>query len=174
MKKFLPILMIAFVGLFVMSCDNRDDAIIEDNDTYSRVIDYNNVNLVKSSTSNSIYGFVGNLPSYFLASDALLIYQQIGTSNGNPIWKLLPNTEFVPQGEILYYFDYTVNDFQITANADFDLFIQNANFKNTYLNNQRFRVLLIPASFKNANIDYKDYNSVIKHFNIDDSKVTNL
>lgn len=177
MKKYLPILLIAFLGIFAMSCDNREDVIIpQDNDTYSVVFDINNVNFAPDNNSVSRYAYFGDLPTYFLSSDALLIYRQIGETGGvnsNPVWKLLPTSDFLPQGELNYFFDYTVNDYKITADADFDLSVQNSTFKNEFLNNQRFRVLLIPASFKTT-VDLKDYNAVIKAFNIDDSNPTKL
>ena len=173
MKKYLPILLIAFFGLFVISCDNRDEVVIpQDNDTYSRVLDISNINFTQDN-SVSRYAYFGNLPNYFLNSDALLIYRQIGNSNSNPVWQLLPTTDFLAQGELNYYFDYTVNDYKITADADFDLSVQNPSFNNQYLNGQRFRVLLIPASFKTT-VDLKDYDAVIKAYGIDDSNPSKL
>ena len=174
MKKYLPILLIAFFGLFVISCENREDVVIApDNDTYPRVLDISNVDFAPDNNSVSTYVYFGNLPTYFLNSDALLIYRRIGTSNGNPIWQLLPTADFLAQGELNYFFDYTVNDYKITADADFDLSVQNAAFKNQYLNGQRFRVLLIPASFKTT-VDLKDYDAVIKAYGIDDSNPSKL
>lgn len=174
MKKFLPILLIAFFGVFVISCENRDEVVIpQDNDTYSRVFDVGNVNFTPDNSSVSSYAYFGNLPTYFLSSDALLIYRRTGNSGSNAVWQLLPTTDFLAQGELNYYFDYTVNDYKITADADFDLSIQNTAFKNQYLNGQTFRVLLIPASFKTT-VDLKDYNAVIKAYGIDDSNPTKL
>ncbi|HEX7868982.1 MAG TPA: hypothetical protein VF455_02620, partial [Chryseobacterium sp.] len=40
MRKFFPILMLAFVSLFTYSCDNNDDEVqYVDNDTYSGVVE---------------------------------------------------------------------------------------------------------------------------------------
>ena len=45
-----------------------------------------------------------------------------------------------------------------------------------YYNNQKFRIVLVPADIVNkgakAPVDYSDYNAVIKYFKINDSKVT--
>ena len=49
-----------------------------------------------------------------------------------------------------------------------------SNFKNAYLNNQVFRVVLIPASGKNANVKYDDYKSVVEYYKIDESKIKTL
>ena len=44
---------------------------------------------------------------------------------------------------------------------------------NMYLNNQIFRVVLIPTvAGKNANaVDHSDYNAVIKYYNLNDQNV---
>jgi hypothetical protein len=70
-----------------------------------------------------------------------------------------------------YDFDFTKNDIQIYADGNYDV-----STTPEYLNNQTFRVVLVPTSSgaKNANLNYNDYNSVIKFYNIDDSKVKNL
>jgi hypothetical protein len=47
-----------------------------------------------------------------------------------------------------------------------------AGVSSSYRLNQVFRVLVIPAYFgKNNNVDFKDYNAVVKAFNIDESKI---
>lgn len=176
MKKIFSLVLIAMLAVTVVSCDRTDDEVqVVDNDTYARIIDYN-VNFIKSSTRNSLYGYTNNLPTGFLNTDVLLIYRQTGSSGVNPIWKLLPTTNFLAQGELNYYFDFTKVDFQISADADFDLLAQDSTFKNTYLNNQSFRVVLIPAdrTGKNADVDLNDYDAVIKYYNINESNIKSL
>lgn len=176
MKKIFSFAIIGMLAFTAVSCDrNNDNVQVENTDTYSRVYDVN-ANMIKSATDNSLYGFNGSLPVVLFDSDVILIYRQSGVSNGNPIWQILPTADFLAQGELNYKFDFTKNDFQIFADADFDLFAQSTAFKNQYLNNQKFRVVLVPADFgKSVNgKDYNDYYDVIKRFNIDDSKVKNL
>ena len=61
---------------------------------------------------------------------------------------------------------------EIFTEANFDQATMTAAEATTYLNNQQFRVVLVPASQgKNANVDYRDYNSVIRFYNLDDSHV---
>lgn len=177
MKKYFTWMILAiFGGLFLMSCERNTDTV--DNDTYSVVYDIRE-NFVKSSTSNSLYGINKTFNTPLYSSDVVLIYRQDGTSSGNPIWKLLPKTYFLTQGELDYTFDFTRNDIQIYANGNFDLSAQDTTFKNTYLNNQVFRVVIVPASMgkksaTSVKIDYNDYDAVIKYFNIDDTKVKSL
>ena len=66
---------------------------------------------------------------------------------------------------------------QIYANANFDMVAQDTTFKNSYLNNQKFRIVIVPASFgarNSSSVNYDDYNAVIKYYKIDDSKVKSL
>lgn len=169
MKKFFPFLMIAFIGLFVMSCDNRNDVISnpQDNDTYSVVIDIKNANF---QLVNNNYVLKRTFQNQLFDSDVVLIYRQGGTDAGNPVWQLIPRTLYLPQNQELDYdFDFTKKDVNIYADGTYDLATTPQ-----YINNQTFRVVIVPASFKNANIDFNDYNSVIKHFNINDSNPSKL
>lgn len=175
MKKFFSFAIIGILTFSAVSCNRTSDVVqpVQDNNAYSKVYDYK-VNMVKSSTDNSLYGYFATLPKALLNSDVLLIYRQNDVdNNGNPIWRLLPTSDFLAQGELNYRFDFTKNDFQIFADANFDLFAQNSTFKNQYLNNQVFRVVLVPADFgaKNTANDYSNYNEVIAKYHINDSNV---
>ncbi len=169
MKKFISLLSFVLLAVFFVSCNNDDDV---DNDTYPVVIDIRE-NFVNSTGTNAdyLYGVYKEFSSSLANSDVVLIYRQ-DTSSGTAVWKLLPKTYYLTQGALDYHFDFTTNDIQIYADAEFNMTSQDATFKNTYLNNQTFRVVFIPASFgKNSNVDLEDYNSVIKFYNIDDANV---
>lgn len=167
MKKLISLLFLSLLAFFVISCDNDDDTYV-DNDTYPVVLNISNENFTWDS--NLGYNISKTFSSSLGSADMVLIYRQNGTSEGNPIWQQIPRTLYVTQGELDYDFDFTVNDIVIYAGGTYDL-----STTPQYLNNQTFRVVLIPASQgKNANVDYSDYNSVIKYFKIDDSKVKTL
>lgn len=171
MKKFFSLMMIALLAVFVVSCKDDDD----DRDTYSVVYDIqeNFVNSSDPKTTNYLYGINKVFNSPLSGSDVVLIYRKNVDSDNS--WQLLPKTVYVDAGVFDYTFNFTVNDIQIYADADFNLSNQDSNFKNAYLNNQIFRVVLVPASAgKNTNVDYSDYNSVIRYYNIDDTKVKTL
>lgn len=103
-------------------------------------------------------------------SDNILIYRLSGTLDSQtPIWQLIPRTFYLSQGELDYDFDFTKEDFTIYANGTYDLSTTPA-----YLNNQTFRLVIIPGYFSNksaAPVDLKDYNAVVKYYHIDDSKI---
>ncbi len=168
-------MILGLLAMFVVSCDDDDNR--TDNDTYPVVLDIRE-NFVNSTNPNNVdyvYGIYKEFTSPLYNSDVVLIYRQ-DSSSGTAVWKLLPKTYyFGSTGTMDYHFDFTVNDVQIYADADFNLTAQDSAFKNQYLNNQTFRVVLIPASFgKNSSVNYEDYNSVIKYYNINDSKITKL
>lgn len=170
MKKLFSFLMIALVGFLVVSCtsDSRDDS--PDNDTYPLVYDltasFQSVNgkYVISKSFNAI-------PS----TDVILVYRKSGVDGANAVWQQIPRTLFLPEGELDYDFDFTRQDFAIYAGGNIDIAAQTAAFKNSYLNNQTFRVVFVPAAATGrANVDYSNYDEVIKYYNIDDSKVGKL
>jgi hypothetical protein len=164
MKKITLIL--AFIGMITLqSCtvnDNDGDAI--DNDTIAEVFEYTNVNFFPND-----YTVVLNYPHAILSSDMVLVYRLSGSFQGEDIWKPLPETYFFGDGtlDLRYDFDFTRFDAQVYMEG-FDL----AGVSASYRLNQIFRVVVIPAYFgKNNSVDLKDYNAVVKAFNIDERQI---
>ena len=175
MKKYFSLMLLGLLAIVAVSCNNDRTT---DNDTYPVVLDIreNFVNSTAANTKDYLYGihkqFTQSLPS----TDVVLVYKQ-DNSSGTAVWKLLPKTYYLQQGNLDYHFDFTSSDVQIYADADFNQTSQDANYKNQFLNNQVFRVVLIPASQgqgRKAAVDYQNYNEVIKVYNIDDSHPTKL
>lgn len=162
----------AIFSVIAVSCIDRNDNVkVTDNDTYSVVLDINNVSF--SHDAQNGYFISRSFTKPLFNTDVVLIYRKTGVDNsGSPVWQSIPRTLFLNNGnELDYDFDFSKNDIMIYANGNYDI-----STTPQYLNNQTFRVVLVPASLggKNANVDYSDYNSVIKFFNIDDSKIKNL
>lgn len=168
MKKYLSLFLLGLFSLVLWSCSN-DDNNGGDGDTYSVVYDMTDSFVVNSDGSTKTIG--GTFGSLLPESDVVLVYRQQAVDGGNIVWRQLPITYYLNEGELDYTFDFTRADVQISVDGTMDFRNQNSNFIGSYLNNQKFRVVIVPASFggKNAKVDYSDYNSVIKHFNIDDS-----
>ncbi|MDF0719498.1 hypothetical protein P0M11_05735 [Kaistella sp. PBT33-4] len=170
MKKYFSLLLIALFGLVAVSCDTRNDDPYQDYDTYSVVYDITNVNFINDPTYGWSTSHTFKKPFY--NTDVLLVYRKSGsTGNGSPVWQQIPRTLYISATQELDYdFDFTANDVMIYAGGNYDI-----STTPSYLNNQTFRIVQVPASAgKNANVDFSDYNSVIKHFNIDDSKTVEL
>jgi hypothetical protein len=120
---------------------------------------------------NNEYTIFQQLNPVIFDSDNILIYRMSGTINPQtPIWQLIPRTLFLNEGELDYDFDFSAVDFTIYAGGTYDLALTPQ-----FIQNQTFRLVIIPGYFsRNAALDYNDYNSVIKAFNINDSNITIL
>ncbi|KFF08448.1 hypothetical protein [Chryseobacterium luteum] len=178
MKKILLFLFLGTVGFTAYSCDNDDDTPVQavDYDTISQAFD-----VVPNFTrvNDNLYRFSDDFQQALVQSDMVLIYMQIGTDGDAPIWKLLPYTYYVGNAnndavDYLYEFSKYGATININSTSTFSL-TANAS----YYQNKKFRVVIIPANTtgtggaktaKNA-VDYNDYNSVIKYYNIDESKI---
>ncbi|MBW8524608.1 hypothetical protein K0U91_04170 [Chryseobacterium chendengshani] len=167
MKKFLSILMLAFAGLFILSCDDNDEVVqVEDNDTYATAYD---ISPTFIRSSSNLYQFSDEFNDPLVESDVVLIYMQTGTANNSPVWRLLPYTVFVGSiDEVDYNFDFSKFDIQINVNSTPTL---NLDANSTYYAGKRFRVVVVPAKTGKNSIDHKDYNAVIKYYGIDESKI---
>lgn len=165
MKKYFSILLLAIFAFVAFSCDDRDDSVlVDDNDTYPVMADITgNFNAGNSYTINQGIDIA--------SSDVVLVYRNINSGNsGTPAWQQIPKTEFLSNGrELDYNFLFDSQNVEIYTEANFDQATFTSAEATSYLNNQRFRIVLIPASqSKNANVNYSDYESVIKFYNIPD------
>jgi|SRR5690606_10047765 len=167
MKKIIPFLFVALFGIFAVSCKDDDDVIAVDYDTYPVVFDITNVDFDFVDGGYSIYREFQN-PMY--STDVLLVYIQNGGTSSSPVWQQIPYTFYLSEGELDYNFDFSQYDVQIYAGGTFEL------AGTPYVNNKTFRIVFVPADYgnKNTQVDYSDYNSVIKHFHIDDSNPQEL
>lgn len=177
MRKFLPILTLAFASLLIYSCDNNDDVIVDNTQQYEYPA-------VKDFTGNlnSSNNYTLSVPIGIPVTDVVLVYRNVGSGTGaNAVWQLIPKTYYLDDNiafpadrELDYNFDFTTVDVEITSKANFNQATQmTAAETNAYLNNQMFRVVIIPTvAGKNANtVDYNDYNAVIKYYNLNDTNV---
>lgn len=173
MKRiFLLLTVVAMTAL--TGCSNDDDRV--DNDTVGLVFD-----ITRSFASNGTIEFPFNTGEVF-SGDVVLIYWMEGTtSNGNPIWRLIPQDIYFPNNEypnltgfFTYNYDFTTTEAVIYADTD-----QNLAAVPNYTVNQIFRVVVVPGQHpviaKSAgptqNVDNKDYKAVVKAYGINDGNV---
>ncbi|KQT20600.1 hypothetical protein ASG22_16630 [Chryseobacterium sp. Leaf405] len=167
MKKFLPLLLLAFVSIFIFSCKDDDD---QDFDTYSKVAD-----VTGNFTSGNSYAFTQGIN--IQGTDVVLVYRYLGDS-----WQLIPKMMYLPDAtgmptnrEFQYNFVFDTNNVQISIDdQNFNLSTGlNSTEATQYLSNQRFRIVLVPASAAKgtSTVDTSDYNAVIKYYNLNDSNV---
>jgi hypothetical protein len=172
MKKFFSLAVVGLLTFTAVSCTRSADVVqpvAATTDTYSTAYDLTNVSFAKDS--NGIYSISRNFNNPLIESDVVLIYRQSGTlSDGSPIWQSIPRTLYLTQGELDYDFDFTKVDILIKAGGNYDI-----STTPTYLNNQNFRVVVVPAKTgKTTGVDFTDYNSVAKFYNIKESDVKKL
>lgn len=171
-------LLLAIVGMTAFqSCSDDDtaDQIDTDTDTIGLVFDI-----------NRDFNAAGRIEFPFEAGevypgDVVLIYWMEGTTtNGNPIWRLIPQDIYFPNNEypgitgyLTYNFDFTTTEAVIYAESDVNL----AAIPN-YTQDQIFRIFVVPGAnpiqargSSQSSIDVKDYESVAKAYGIKESNV---
>ena len=170
MKKALVYLLVVF-SLTVPSCIGPQG--MSGDTGYSaeaEVFELRNINFDYNAVDG--YTIYRSLNPNIYASDNVLIYRMTSTINPQtPVWQSIPRTLFLGNGQELDYdFDFSKQDFTIYAGGNFNLATMPV-----YLTNQTFRIVIIPGYFSNKsaqkNIDYSDYNAVVKAYHIQESKV---
>lgn len=174
MKKI--ILLLAIVGMFgFQGCEGPEGPPGQDG-LIAEVFELKNVSFVDDPNDSPDMGYYiyEKLEPKILNSDQILIYRLSGTIDANtPVWQLIPRTLFLQQGELDYDFDFSKEDFTIYAGGTYNL-----SLTPQYLNNQTFRIVIIPGDGVNLTskktIDFKDYNAVIKAYNIKESQIQKI
>lgn len=157
MKKIF--LLLATFGLLTLSgCNNDDDRIIDngyvDNDTYSEVVDLNNVNL-GFDASTGRYSIVFPLDPPIFSSDVILAYRWIN-DDGFWVWDPIPATLYLSDGnEVDYRFNFNEESVLIYADATFNL-----ASAPEFTQNQSFRIVIVPGYFAET-MQTNDYDSVM-------------
>jgi hypothetical protein len=171
MKKITLIL--AFIGMITLqSCSVNENHNVTDNDTISEVFELRNVDFNYNPTDG--YTIYQTFNPNIADSDVVLIYRLTGVINSStPIWKQIPRTVYLPEGELDYDFDFSKVDFTIYAGGTYDLSQTPA-----YITNETFRIVIIPGYLSNKSmngkVDLSDYNAVVRAFNIDESKIKEI
>lgn len=165
MKNIYSFLVVASMVLF-QSCTIEDNTEYIDNDTISEVFEITTT----FNTSNEFSKLVTLNPAIF-NSDVVLVYRLSGvTSQGNDIWKLLPELYFYNDGtlDFGYKFDFTKNDVRIFMFGN-DL----QTVVSEYKTNQVFRIVIVPAYFSKT-IDVTNINSVLTALQINKEAIQKL
>ncbi|GGB88732.1 hypothetical protein [Dyadobacter sediminis] len=176
-RKLIPLLLI-FLALF-QGCrgpEGPQGPQGESIDVVGTTFDLVNVNFTVANQHQ--YGLTfADAKVNVLESDAVLVYINWGETdvNGEKLvaYRPLPQTAFLTNGILTYNFDRTSKDFSIFLDGTVNLAAVSAD----YTANQSFRVVIVPADFAartNGAVNYNDYNSVAKYFNIKESEVVKI
>lgn len=161
MKKIITLLAV-FGILTFQSCTVTDNAPIEDNDTISEVFE-----VTTSFNSTNNYSKLVTFNPIIYSSDVVLVYRLSGISQGNDVWKLLPETRYFSDGtlDFGYNFDFTKRDVNIYMVGN-DLQSVPIDFRL----NQVLRIVIVPGSFSSA-LNKNNYNEVMTALKINENQV---
>jgi hypothetical protein len=133
----------------------------------AEVFELKNINFTFSSTNG--YTVYQKLTPNIFVSDVVLIYRLSGTIDSNtPIWQLIPRTLYLTQGELDYDFDFSKEDFTIFARGTY-----NIATTPQYINNQTFRIVILPGSFS-ASLNVSNYADVMSALNFKENQVQKI
>lgn len=166
MKKIFLLLVVAAATAFT-SCNNDDDRVVVDNDTIGETFDVGSVNFTPdpANPASNMWAATVPLDPAIFDSDVILVYRQSGLSAGKPIWDLMPNAYYLPEGELNYSADFSVNEVVLYVSAEFPL-----ETTPQYTQNQRFRVVIVPSDFS-ATVDKSNYDAVVNALNISENDI---
>ena len=170
MKKYILLSAISFASFGTLtSCVDRTNETVQttDNDTYPMMRDLR-------GTLNAAHSYTLTQGINIQTTDVVLVYRNINSGNSNgAVWQFIPKTEYLTNGrELDYNFLFNSANIEIYTEANFDQATMSTTEAAKYLNNQQFRIVLVPASqARNPNLKYEDYESVIRYYNLDDSNV---
>lgn len=165
MKKII-LFVLAIAATTFSSCTGPEGPRGQDGTSVlAEVFEIKNVNFVNQ---NGNYSVLYNLNPAIYLDDMVLVYRRSGVSNGNSIWQSLPKTYYFDNGgELDFNFDFTVNDIVINLG-----YTDTSVLQPEFISNQLFRVVIIPGNLTNKrNVDFTDYNAVIKAYGINDSQL---
>jgi len=168
MKKLITLL--AVIGMFAFQgCAGPEGppGVPGQDGLIAEVFELKNVNFSYNATDG--YNIYQKLTPTIYDSDVILIYRLAGTINSNtPIWQQIPRTLLLPQGELYYDFDFSKEDFTIFAGGTFNL-----STTPQYLNNQTFRIVILPGSFS-ASLNTSNYAAVMSALNIQENEIQRI
>ncbi len=172
-RKILPLLLLVVIALFQSCTGPKGDPGPQGGDVLGQTFDIINVDF----TAANKWGYVLNFKDKkidVLPTDAVLVYVYWNDQGGLKAYRPLPQTAFLNNGVLVTYnFDRTDADMEIFLDGNSDP----AKLPTDWTRGFEFRVVVIPSDplqRTNAEVDLNDYESVVKAFNIDESKVKKI
>ena len=151
-------------------CTNNDDDNV-DNDTIPYAFQFtDNLGRVANNEYNIKSTFQFEINDNLRDDETVLVYRLTGYVNlSTPVWQLIPRTIYFDNGEELDYdYDFSKVDFIITARGSYNL-LDTPN----YINNQTFRVVIIPSSLQ-VSINKNNYSEVMKALNLNENQIQQI
>lgn len=162
MKTYLSLLFISIL-LFV-SCEG-DQGPAGLNGLDGGLIVSNAFEIEVDFTQANNYEIIEPYGFEVLQFDVTLVYILWDTSNGQDIWRLVPQNIEFPDGTLTYNFDFTQDDVRLFLDGTTDFSLLDP----IWTENQIFRVVVVPAD-NIMGLDVSNINSVMKANNIENFK----
>ncbi|WP_155907600.1 hypothetical protein [Lunatimonas lonarensis] len=121
-------------------------------------------------TAQGEYSVFGEFGFEIFESDKVLVFRLEGVANQRDIWRPLPRTVYHTNGIFSYSYDFSSIDFSIYLEGNFDL----AGLEPSFLQNQVFRVLILPADFINARMDFNDMEGLLKMMGVEEADIPRI
>ena len=162
MKNILLFLALSSTILFT-SCEGDPGPPGEDGGIIYAQVFEQTVNFNVDSQTNLPTALI-NFPIEVFESDVVLVYRLEKQVNINgeifDAWSPLPQNFFFSNGDIIQYvFNHTLFDAEIQIDGNFDT---STLTDPAYINNQTFRVALVPAEFAKTNPSMRDILEVMQ------------
>ena len=103
--------------------------------------------------------------------DAILVYRLEEVDNGVDVWRQLPQPFFTDDGILYYNFDFTLDDYKIYIEPDFDSGLVSADL----VSNQVFRVFVVPANLGlSSKMDKSNISAVMNSLGLEENDVQKI
>ena len=180
MKK-ATIILGSLLSLFIVSCegpegppgrDGLDGLDGLDGAAFEAAAFEIDVDLSFNSSANR-YEFFTEYPSdiQLIQDDVILVYRLEEVTDGLDVWRQLPQPFFSDEGLLYYNFDFTVGDYTILLEPEFDAKLVPADLTN----NQIFRIVVVPGDLGTAvNLDEANLNSVMSALGVEETDVKKI
>ena len=100
-----------------------------------------------------------------------MVYRLEEVTDGLDVWRQLPQPFFSDEGLLYYNFDFTVGDYTILLEPEFDANLVPADLTN----NQIFRIVVVPGDLGTAvNLDEANLNSVMSALGVEETDVKKI
>lgn len=180
MKK-ITLALSAFLTLFIISCEGpegleglpgRDGQNGIDGSIFEAAAFEIEIDMVLNTALNR-YEFAGEpYPSdiTLIADDVVLMYRLEEVNNGLDVWRQLPQPFFSDDGLLYYNFDFTLNDYGIFVEPEFDATI----IPTDLVLGQVFRIVIIPADLGTSKVDKSNLSAVLSSLGIEENDIKRI
>jgi len=143
-----------------------------ENGLIGTTIEFEGIDFNEENDYSALINFDDNDIEVF-ESDGVLVYLKVGedgTADGLPVevFRQLPQTYYVEDGEVQYNFDFTFFDVSIFMDGTADF----SNLDPSFTQDQVIRIVIVPSDFaETTGVDVSSYKAVMNALDLKESDV---